>query len=109
MHNLRREREPENLMLEANSCDEEDEKFKERSGAKWNKWNGTPRARSHAGHITACVKKGPMGFPLPNTALQVKVYATLIQQGVSFLVTAELGNIDYVVLAYTISENGIIK
>lgn len=28
MHNLRREREPENLMLEANSCDEEDEKFK---------------------------------------------------------------------------------
>lgn len=40
-----------------------------------------------------------MGFPLPNTASQVKVYATLIQQGVSFLVTAELGNIDYVVLA----------
>lgn len=87
------------LTLEANSCDQGDETFKERCDAKQNKWNGTLRARSHPANTTAFEKKGSKGFPFPNTASQVKVYANLIQQGVSFLVPAELGNIDYVVLA----------
>lgn len=99
MHKLWREREPENVMLEANSCDQGEEMFKEKSYAKWNKWNGTLRARSHPDNTTVCEKKGPKGFPLPNTASQAKVYPTLIQQGVSFLVPAALGNINYVVLA----------